>query len=59
MKGNFIFFNTNPITNMILSSGITAADYINGLEELPDNIILLDNSDDVPMATIHIPSSTW
>lgn len=47
MKGNFIFFNTNPITNMILSSGITAADYINGLEELPDNIILLDNSDDV------------
>lgn len=45
MKGNFIFINTNPISNMILSSGISAADYINGLEELPDNIILLNNDD--------------
>ncbi len=41
MKGNFIFINTNPISNMILSSGITAADYINGLDELPENILLL------------------
>ncbi|KRM09613.1 hypothetical protein [Lentilactobacillus farraginis] len=48
MKGNFIFINTNPISNMILSSGITAADYVNGLDELPDNIILLN--DDVDAA---------
>lgn len=43
MKGNLIFINTNPISNMILSSGITAADFINGLDELPQNIILLNN----------------
>uniref|UniRef100_UPI00403FA74A hypothetical protein n=1 Tax=Lentilactobacillus hilgardii TaxID=1588 RepID=UPI00403FA74A len=46
MKGNFIFINTNPISNMILSSGITAADYVNGLDELPDNIILLNSDED-------------
>ncbi|MCT3553722.1 nucleoporin Nup120/160 [Lentilactobacillus buchneri] len=45
MKGNLIFINTNPISNMILSSGITAADFINGLDELPQNIILLNNDD--------------
>lgn len=46
MKGNFIFINTNPISNMILSSGITAADFINGLDQLPDNIILLNNDEE-------------
>lgn len=40
-----IFINTNPISNMILSSGITAADFINGLDELPQNIILLNNDE--------------
>ncbi|WP_283679333.1 hypothetical protein [Lentilactobacillus sp. Marseille-Q4993] len=44
MKGNFLFINTNPIANMIMSSGITAADFMNGLEELPDNVILLDGN---------------
>ncbi len=45
-KDNYIFINTNPLTNMIWSYGITAADYINGLDELPESIILLNDDEE-------------
>ncbi len=46
MSGNFIFIDTNPISNMILSVGLTSADYVNGLNKLPENIILLNNDEE-------------
>ncbi|GAY74186.1 hypothetical protein [Lentilactobacillus kosonis] len=48
MKGNYLFLNSNPIANMVLSYGITGADFLNGIDDIPDNIMLLD--DDVTSA---------
>ena len=45
MPGSFVFINTNPISNMVLSAGVTAADYVNGLEQIPENIVLLQDDD--------------
>lgn len=44
MPASYVFINTNPLTNMVLSAGISAADYVNGLEQLPEDIILLQNN---------------
>ncbi|MCY9807564.1 hypothetical protein OXT66_08455 [Lentilactobacillus senioris] len=45
MPGSFVFINTNPISNMVLSMGVTTADYVNGLEQLPENIVLLQDDE--------------
>ncbi|AQW21724.1 hypothetical protein PL11_007220 [Lentilactobacillus curieae] len=44
MKGNYLFINSNPLANMVLSYGITGADFLNGIDDIPDNVLLLDNN---------------
>ncbi|WP_125574086.1 hypothetical protein [Levilactobacillus huananensis] len=41
MRGNFIYLNLEPVTNMIYSLGISPADFLNGVPAIPDQLLLL------------------
>lgn len=43
MRGNFIYINSNLVRNMVISHGINSADFVNGIDEMPDNILLLND----------------
>ncbi|UQS85000.1 hypothetical protein MOO46_07110 [Apilactobacillus apisilvae] len=43
MRNNFIYINANLLRNMVKTYGISSADFVNGLDKLPKNIILLND----------------
>ncbi|MCK8625130.1 hypothetical protein [Apilactobacillus xinyiensis] len=43
MRGNFIYINSNLVRNMVISHGINSADFVNGINEMPNNILLLND----------------
>ncbi|KRL76869.1 hypothetical protein [Secundilactobacillus paracollinoides] len=42
MRGNFIYINWEQVNNLVISYGITAADFINGIPNVPQRIVLID-----------------
>ncbi|MHA8110656.1 hypothetical protein ACYATP_04015 [Lactobacillaceae bacterium Melli_B4] len=43
MRDNFIYIDANLVRNMTITRGIDSADFVNGLEPIPSNIILLND----------------
>ena len=43
MRDNFIYISTDLIHNMVIARGISSADFVKGLKEIPDNIVLLND----------------
>ncbi|TPR16323.1 hypothetical protein [Apilactobacillus timberlakei] len=43
MRDNFIYINANLLRNMVSTHGISSDDFVNGLDKLPQNIILLND----------------
>ncbi|WP_105957346.1 hypothetical protein [Apilactobacillus quenuiae] len=43
MRDNFIYINANLLRNMVNTHGISSDDFVNGLDKLPQNIILLND----------------
>ncbi|WP_054760678.1 hypothetical protein [Secundilactobacillus collinoides] len=42
MRGNFIYINWEQVNNLVISYGITAADFVNGIPNVPQRIVLID-----------------
>ncbi|MEJ6400171.1 hypothetical protein [Nicoliella lavandulae] len=43
MRDNFIYIDANLIQNMVITKGIEATDFVNGVPRVPSNIILLND----------------
>lgn len=42
MQGNFIYINWEQVNNLVIAYGITSADFVNGMPEVPQRIVLID-----------------
>ncbi|KRK99172.1 hypothetical protein FD04_GL002356 [Secundilactobacillus odoratitofui DSM 19909 = JCM 15043] len=42
MQGNFIYINWEQVNNLVISYGITPADFVNGVADVPQRIVLID-----------------
>jgi len=42
MRGNFVYLSLEPVTNMVYSLGISPADFLNGVPEVPNQLLLLN-----------------
>lgn len=42
MQGNFIYINWEQVNNLVISYGITPADFVNGVPDVPQRIVLID-----------------
>ncbi|UQS87057.1 hypothetical protein MOO44_02505 [Nicoliella spurrieriana] len=59
MRDNFIYIDANLVRNMTITRGIDSADFINGINPVPSNIILLnDDRDNANSYNAHTRFST-
>ncbi|MBW1604790.1 hypothetical protein [Lactobacillus sp. Sy-1] len=59
MRDNFIYIDANLVRNMTIIRGIDSADFVNGLDHFPSNIILLnDDRDNANSYNAHSKFST-
>lgn len=42
MQGNFVYINWEQVNNLVISYGITPADFVNGVPDVPQRIVLID-----------------
>ncbi|CAJ1226325.1 MULTISPECIES: hypothetical protein [Levilactobacillus] len=42
MRGNFVYLSLEPVTNMVYSLGVSPADFLNGVPEVPNQLLLLN-----------------
>ncbi|WP_288529661.1 hypothetical protein [uncultured Secundilactobacillus sp.] len=43
IQGNFIYINWEQVTNLVISYGISDADFVNGISEIPTRLVLIND----------------
>lgn len=46
MQGNFIYINWEQVNNLVISYGVTTADFVNGIPSVPQRLVLIDQQNE-------------